>query len=97
MNRPVVLSAEARVEFDEAVDWYERQAGTGATFIARVREVLAGIERFPESHAAVHADVRRALVRRTPYGIFYRVLTDRIEVISIFHGRRDPSNWRGRA
>jgi plasmid stabilization system protein ParE len=96
VSQPVVLSAEAQTEFDEAVDWYERQAGTGMKFIAQVREVLEGIGMFPEAHAAVHADIRRAVVRRTPYSIFYRVLADRIEVISIFHGRRDPSAWQGR-
>ena len=37
-------------------------------------------------------DVRRGKLRRFPYVVYYRVLTDRIEVIGILHGSRDPRN-----
>lgn len=41
MTLPVRLLPEARVEFDEATDRYERQrAGLGTTFVTRVRDVL---------------------------------------------------------
>jgi plasmid stabilization system protein ParE len=44
MNRPVVLSRQAQREFDEAADWYEQQAGLGARFTERVRDVLRRVE-----------------------------------------------------
>jgi toxin ParE1/3/4 len=96
MSLPVVLGAEAQAEFDEAVDWYEQQAGTGAKFVARVREVLQRIGQRPEMHRVIRQDVRRALVRRYPYAVLNRVKPDRVEVIAIFHGRRDPAEWQRR-
>lgn len=41
MSLPVVLRPEARVEFDEAFDWYEqRRLGLGVDFVAQVQEVF---------------------------------------------------------
>jgi len=96
MSLPVVLGREAEAEFDEAVDWYERQAGLGAKFVAAVRGVLTRITEMPELHPKVHGEIRCAIVTRFPYGIYYRVWTDRVEVVAVFHGRRDPSVWRKR-
>jgi plasmid stabilization system protein ParE len=96
MNLPVVLTHEAEVEFDEAADWYEQRAGLGAEFVARVRAVLNRIGSMPELHAVVYKDVRRAVLRRFPYNIDYRVRTDRVEVIAVFHSHRDPSVWQAR-
>ena len=45
----------------------------------------------------VHKDVRRAFMRRFPYGVFYRVEEDQIIVVGVFHARRDPKRWQARA
>jgi hypothetical protein len=44
----------------------------------------------------VHRTVRRALLRRFPFGVFYRAEPSRIVVIGILHGSRDPKVWKGR-
>jgi toxin ParE1/3/4 len=95
--RIVGLGHEAEREFDAAADWYEQQAGLGATFVAHVREVLDRIGQMPELRAIIHRNVRRAKVRRFPYNIYYRVSAGRVEVIAVLHGHRDPSVWKGRA
>jgi len=97
MSLPVVLSHEAEADFDEAADWYEQQARLGAEFVARVREVLDRIGQMPDLHAVVYRNVRRAIVRRFRYNIFYRVQPDRVEVIAVIHSHRDPSVWKSRA
>jgi plasmid stabilization system protein ParE len=51
----------------------------------------------PELPATIYRDVRRALVRRFPYAIYYRVEPERIAVIAIHHGKRDPRHWQSRA
>jgi plasmid stabilization system protein ParE len=50
----------------------------------------------PETHAKVYQDVRRALVRRFPYSIYYRFRADRIVVLAVFHNKRDPKVWKAR-
>jgi plasmid stabilization system protein ParE len=98
MSLPLVLRPEATLDLQTARDWYEqRQAGLGAKFATRATAALDAIERFPELNAVVWQDVRVAAIRRYPYVIYYRVLTDRIEVFAILHARRDPSEWQSRA
>jgi len=98
MSLPVVLRPEARQEYDDAFDYYEsRQAGLGAAFAARVQNVLTRIGNNPKMHAIVSGDIRKAVVTKFPYCIFYRELTDRVEVIAVFHTSRDPSVWHQRA
>lgn len=98
MNLPVVLTAEAEADLDEAAQWYEqRSVGLGSALVARVRDALRRIGDNPELYPEVHPGVRRIAVRRFPYGVFYRRRGDRVEGIAVFHDRRDPSAWQGRA
>lgn len=97
MTLPVVLRDEAREEFDEAFDFYEsRRAGLGVDFVSRVQQVFDRIAANPQIHATVFADIRKAVVRRFPYSVFYRADATRVEVIAVFHSKRDPSVWKKR-
>jgi toxin ParE1/3/4 len=97
MSLPVVLRDEAQAEFDEAFDYYESQKpGLGIAFTHRVQEVFDRIAANPKMHAVVFADVRKAVVKRFPYCVFYRSDPARVEVIAVFHSSRDPSVWQGR-
>ncbi len=49
-----------------------------------------------ESYAVVYRDVRRAVVRRFPYAVYYRIVSSRVIVTAIFHSRRDPKSWQAR-
>jgi plasmid stabilization system protein ParE len=97
MSLPVVLIPEARDEFDEAFDWYERQKkGLGITFSDHVQRVYDRISATPEMDRVVRQDVRKAGVKRFPYSNYYRVEPTRIVVLAEFHGRRDPRVWQAR-
>ena len=98
MNLPVVLRPEARAEFDDAFDWYEQQRpGLGVDFVGQVQEVLDRISATPELYAQIFQDVRRAVVRRFPYSVLYKVEPQQVVVLAVFHSRRDPKIWQARA
>jgi toxin ParE1/3/4 len=98
MSLPVVLRDEAQAEFDEAFDYYEaQQAGLGADFVARVQQAFDRIGANPLTHRVVYSDIRKAVVTRFPYVVFYRPHADRVEVLAVFHTSRNPSIWQGRA
>ncbi|MDX2038310.1 MAG: type II toxin-antitoxin system RelE/ParE family toxin [Isosphaeraceae bacterium] len=96
MTLPVVLTRDAETDFDSAADWYEQQAGLGTAFTLRVRDVLARIGGMPELHAVLSHGLRRARVDGFPYCVYYRVGSERVEVVAILHARRDPSIWMNR-
>jgi len=62
----------------------------------RIRSVLARVGGNPDLYPEVESGVRRAPVRRFPYGVLYRRRGGRVEVIAVFHDRRDPAIWQGR-
>jgi plasmid stabilization system protein ParE len=91
------LTPETELDLDEAHLWYHRQApDRAATFLAAVDACLASIQRHPEAFMLVDPTMRRALVRRFPYAIFYEITPREIVVYGVFHGARDPQVWRRR-
>ena len=72
MKPRFLVEAEAEAELDEAFNWYEGRAqGLGTEFTRAVRAAFALIARNPEQFPRVRGDVRRALVRRFPYAVYY--------------------------
>jgi len=69
----------------------------GEDFLLCVEELLDGIRRMPELHPEVFQDLRLVLVRRFPYAVIYRMDEDQITVLAVYHTRRDPRGWQGRA
>jgi plasmid stabilization system protein ParE len=84
-------------EFVGAVAWYEEQRpGLGTAFASACRSALALIQDRPEVFRFVHRDVRRVLLRRFPYAIFYRYRESELLVVAVMHERRDPRRWQER-
>jgi ParE toxin of type II toxin-antitoxin system, parDE len=74
MNYVLVFRPEVRNELNEACRWYEsQQSGLGDDFLEQVEEALDRICQMPESYPAVYRDVRRSVVRRFPYTLYYRI------------------------
>jgi hypothetical protein len=87
------IRPDAAFDIEEAHQWYEKKRrGLGADFLVCVEATLERIRRSPESYPRVHLDLRRAVVRRFPYGVFYVIEVDEIVVVGLFHVRRNPTN-----
>jgi len=99
VSHRVHLRPIARIEFDEAVDWFEeKHDGLGIEFTDAVRDVLSSVAETPLIYRKLYRDVRAVSVKGFPYQIFYRILNDdSVEVLSVFQVRRDPRIWRGRS
>lgn len=90
----MTVRPEAERDITDAADWYEtRKTGLGADFLRAVIGVLDSIERQPRSHPFVRGRVRRALLPRFPYGVFYCEQDDDVIVLACLHARRNPRRW----
>jgi len=97
LSLPVVLRPEAQEDLLAAQDWYEKQrSGLGEAFTSAVEAVVERIEERPETYVVIRQGVHRAKLKRFPYVLYYRVLSDRVEVLAVLHGRRDPGTWQKR-
>lgn len=98
MKRRVELSEAALLDLVESATWYEQhQRGWGDVFTVAVEATLEKIRRSPERYVVADEPVRRAMVERFPYGIFYTIEKDCIDVIAIVHTSRDPNVWHRRS
>jgi len=96
---PFLLSVSPRAEEEalRAAQWYEQQSqGLGAAFLEILEQTLASVVENPLRFPLVHRDFRRALMKRFPYGLFFRVRGPRIRISAITHLSRDPDRWRRR-
>lgn len=95
MTRKVIIRREAEAEVQAAFDWYEEQSdGLGFEFLRAIDACVSGVQRNPFAFTVVHEpDVRRALVRRFPYALFYLANDEAIIVIAVFNVRRHPIDW----
>lgn len=97
MVRDVRFTALAARDVDEAFAWYEeRRQGLGVEFEAALAATLVLLRQAPEAGPPVHRDIRRVLLPRFPYALYYRLAADIIEVRGVFHQARDPARWRQR-
>lgn len=95
--KPPIFRPAAAADVEDAYRWYEsQQGGLGEEFLAAVRVVIESMMANPELFPVVHRRTRRALLRRFPYGLYYRIVDDQIVVVACMHGRRDPRRWQSR-
>ena len=81
-------------DIKNAYQWYESQCvGLGEDFLLTLEESYAKITGTPKLYQDIYKNVRRKLVRRFPYGIFFVLRDNEVIVIAIMHTRRKPSDW----
>ena len=94
---PVLIRAIAAVDIEDAFDWYEQQrSGLGDEFRFELKAALQRLVERPNLYPVVHRDTRRILLRRFPYGVFYRTYPQLIVVVAVMHGGRVPARWKSR-
>jgi hypothetical protein len=72
MSVRIRFRREAEAEVINALSWYrERGLDLARGFRQSLDSCLASIQSLPESPPVVHRDIRRALMKRFPYGLFY--------------------------
>ncbi|MSV35686.1 MAG: type II toxin-antitoxin system RelE/ParE family toxin [Bryobacterales bacterium] len=90
----VIVEPGAQADIRSAFRWYEGQKiGLGREFLQEIRRMVQFIRSGPESYAVVHRNVRRANLRRFPYGLFFRLQDESVIVIACIHGHRNPRQW----
>ena len=88
------IIAEAQEELLEIVSYYEDQAeGLGFEFMEAFWVAADLIASQPDGFRSFPSNYRRFLMARFPYGIFYRVKEDRIDIAFVVHLHSDPKKW----
>ncbi len=94
----VIVRPAAEADVQEASDWYEgREPGLGGQFLDELKETFTRVRHMPLQFPDVGRNVRRALLRRFPYAVYFVLRNEsRVVVIAVLHQRRNPSLWKKR-
>ena len=98
MSVPVIFQPAARLEFEEAVSWYEgERPGLGREFKLEVKLALRRARAHPEHFQMVRGRARKIRLRRfKKYAIYFAVKEDAFAVLSVFHASRNPADLERR-
>ena len=97
MTYRLTVRRQAKADIREAARWYERQRhGLGRALLQQIDMLLDRIREDPLQHQVVYRGIRRAIPRRFPYGLFYRIDGSAVLVFAVVHLHRDPSTWQDR-
>lgn len=87
----------AEADIASACARYDEQSRElGDRFLDAVLSTIELVSEYPHGFAVVHQDVRRALTKSFPFGVFYTVRSEEIVILGCFHASRSPRVWKAR-
>ena len=92
MNYAIEISPEAGAEITNAKNWYEeQQVGLGESFVETLREHINLLKTNNPEHKIVFDDLRRVLVKRFPYVVYYKRYeqTKIVKIFAVLHDKSD--------
>jgi plasmid stabilization system protein ParE len=93
----VVFSKFAKSELEDAIAFYELEyPGLGLKFKEEIRKNVNIIKKHLQAWAIERGDIRKSLLHKFPYKIFFSIEKDHIFIIAIAHQHRKPDYWLGR-
>ncbi len=94
---PVVFSPAAHADFFDAADWYEAHGpGLGARFSADIDALALRLGENPHQFPRIRQEIRRAVLGKFPYALYFRITPQVVQVIACFHVSRNPRRWHER-
>ncbi len=99
MNYQVLILSEAELDIDNAFIWYElNQIGLGKKFYESVNKSVHFIQNRPFSCTEMFKGVRRFVIKKFPYGIYYKVDIENMEIqiVGVIHFKRSSKILRKR-
>jgi len=91
MPLPLVFRRIAQLELEESVARYEeKRMGLGREFRNEIERHLRRIAKHPQQFGQFRGQVRRVVLQRFPYSIYFLPEVGRVIVLAVFHVRRAP-------
>ena len=87
----LIISALARDEIENSKKYYElQQDKLGDRFESNVIKSIKSVQKFPYLYPNVSEKVKKVVLHKFPYSIFYAVTNETILILSVAHHHRKP-------
>jgi plasmid stabilization system protein ParE len=94
VSHSVRYTRAASAEVEAAISWYARPEIDQATsFIKDLERTEARLRSQPALYQQVEGEIRRAVLRRFPYSLFYVIERDEVLVLACMHQHRKLRTW----
>jgi mRNA-degrading endonuclease RelE of RelBE toxin-antitoxin system len=91
---PIEFLEIANTELSDAQRYYNKQqSNLGNIFKQEVYSSLLRIQEFPKAYAKTEGNIRKYLLHKFKYSIFYSIEKTNILIIAIAHQHRKPNYW----
>ncbi len=98
-NEPykIDFSSEAEADFDNSYKYYAIESQKVAdNFYKQINRSLITISANPQGFQRVFKNIRKYVIKKFPFIIYYRTENTTIQIIAIFHTSRNPEIWQKR-
>lgn len=86
-----------RDEVSHAYQYYQNQKPKlGDTFLEALDDIFNQIIDNPNLYPVDFEQVRKALLQKFPFSIYFEIVEEQIFIYSVFHQSQDPDKWRVR-
>lgn len=89
---------DAEMELVEAAVYYETEVpGLGERFEAEILRATSLLLKYSEAGTPVDPALRRFVLRRFPFTLYYSTVSEVLRVEAVAHHSRRPGYWKSRA
>ena len=93
----LVAEPQADLDVAAAYQWYQNErAGLGVEFLDQLGTAYDRIADDPFQYQDLESGIRRALLRRFPYAVYFAVERNAVVILAVLHVSRDPAEWQRR-
>jgi toxin ParE1/3/4 len=93
----LISEPPADLDVEAAFEWYENERpGLGLEFLDELRASYNRIADGPLKYQELRGGIRRALLRRFPYAVYFAIEGGIVVVGAVLHASRDPAEWQRR-
>jgi hypothetical protein len=94
LDYEIFVHHEAQLEVQETFYRYQDlNEGLGFEFIRSMDAATQFIKRNPLSYQKIYGEIRRVLLRKFPYALFYLVDEKRVVILACLHQKRSEIDW----
>ncbi len=95
MKYKLIIKPKAEEDLQSAFDWYEeQQSGLGDSFLHQIDLAFEQVLNNPKVFQERYKEVRINFTDQFPFGVHYKVESEKVIVLAILHSARDPKNWK---
>jgi plasmid stabilization system protein ParE len=95
--RSLIIQPRAQLDIDDALTWYQpRDPDLVPRFLAELDSVFDRITQNPGQFPVEADPIRRALLRKFPFAVFFIDGGDLAAIVAVLRHTRRPVNWKRR-